>query len=195
MPLEPIKAKPQTRLIVLSAPSGAGKTTLCDMLLKEFPKIRLSISCTTRKKRPNETQGVHYQFLSQEQFENKVKAQEFAEWATVHGNYYGTLKEQIESYLNRGFHALFDIDVQGAISLRKVYGNRTLLIFIHPPSMEELQKRLVARKGDSATSIENRLKNAYNEVKWSQKFDYQLINENLESVYQELQAIILKECP
>ncbi len=182
------------RLIVVSAPSGAGKTTLCEMLLKEFPQIALSISTTTRAKRPNEQHGVHYWYVSPTEFQDKVKRGDFAEWAKVHGERYGTSKQTIEQALGQNKHVLFDIDVQGAMSLQKAYQSRVLLLFIHPPSVEELQKRLVARRGDSTTSIETRLQNAYNELAWSAKFDYQILNDNLSRAYQELKQIVTKEC-
>ncbi len=182
------------RLIILSAPSGAGKTTLCDMLLKDFPSVALSISTTTRKSRPYEKEGVHYHFVTPEVFQQRIDNGEFAVWARVHSNLYGTSKETIEKYLKAGKHVLFDIDVQGAMSLLKHYGDRVLLIFIHPPSMEILEERLRNRKGDSGASIETRLQNAYNEVEWSRKFDHQIINDDLEKAYQQLKRIIEREC-
>ncbi|MCB0405331.1 MAG: guanylate kinase, partial [Bdellovibrionales bacterium] len=149
--------KIQPRLIVVSAPSGAGKTTLCKMLLKEFPAITLSISATTRPIRPNEKDGRDYLFLSTEQFERMRAAGEFAEWARVHNNLYGTPKKNIDDALSAGKHVLFDIDIQGADSLRKQYPDRVLLVFIHPPSMGELAKRLKDRSSDSSEAIETRL--------------------------------------
>ncbi|MBI3295721.1 MAG: guanylate kinase [Deltaproteobacteria bacterium] len=185
---------PLPRLIILSAPSGAGKTTLCERLLKEFPTVQLSISTTTRPQRPNETQGVHYFFVTPDEFKAQQTAGNFAEWAEVHRNFYGSSREQIEKALTNGKHVLFDIDVQGAKSLQKAYGDRVLLIFIHPPSMKELEKRLVDRKGDSPQAIETRLRNAYNEVEWSRIFDYQILNDQLDRAYKELQSIFRKEC-
>lgn len=183
-----------SRLIIISAPSGAGKTTLCDMLLKDFPQIMLSISATTRPKRPYEADSVHYFFLKAEDFQRKIDNHQFAEWAKVHGHLYGTPKTAIDQWLQQGRHVLFDIDVQGAMSLLKSYGEKVLLVFIKPPSMEVLQKRLIDRKGDSAPSIEKRLENAYNEIEWSKSFDYQITNDHLDKAYQELKEIIKKEC-
>jgi len=188
-----LSAKP--RLIVLSAPSGAGKTTLCDLLLAEFPNIALSISTTTRGRRPYEINSVHYDFVDNEHFQRMVKQGEFVEWARVHSHCYGTTKSRIEGLLRDGKHVLFDIDVQGAMSLRTIYGDQVLLIFIHPPSLETLKERLIARKGDSMTSIEKRLEEAYNEIRWSTKFQYQLTNDELQNTYSQLKSIILKECP
>ena len=188
------KAPKKPRLIVVSAPSGAGKSTLCEMLIKEFPQIRLSISNTTRPQRPHEVDGKHYYFVSKEEFAKKVKRGEFAEHAEVHGNSYGTLKATIESCLAEGKHVLFPIDVQGAMSLKKLYPDRVLLLFIRPPSMEVLQKRLVGRNDESLPSIETRLHNAYNELEWSKSFDYQIVNDDLNRAYQELKQILEKEC-
>ncbi len=184
----------QPRLIIISAPSGAGKTTLCELLLRDFSNIQQSISTTTRPRRPHESHGQHYFFISQKEFDSKREQQEFAEWAEVHGNLYGTSKETIHSLLSQGKHVLFAIDVQGALALKKLYPERALLIFIHPPSMEELHQRLQRRQGDSPEAIEKRMKNAYNEVAWSQKFDYQIINDQLDKAYSQLKAIIRKEC-
>ena len=182
------------RLIVLSAPSVAGKTTLCDLLLKDFKDITLSVSTTTRPMRPYEKEGVHYHFVTPEVFQAKIKANDFAEWAKVHENLYGTSKSVVDAALAAGKRVLFDIDVQGAMSLLNAYKDKVLLVFSHPPSMQELEKRLRDRKGDSLESIEKRLQNAYNEVGWSSKFDYQITNDNLEKAYRELKSTVLQEC-
>jgi guanylate kinase len=182
------------RLFVVSAPSGAGKTTLCEMLIKDHPNIGLSLSATTRTMRPYEKNGVHYQFLTQPQFQQKIDRGEFAEWAEVHEHWYGTPKTEIERRLKEGKHVLFDIDVQGARSLLKAYPDRVCLIFIRPPSMEILQKRLVERKGDPVRSIETRLQNAYNELEWSKIFDYQVTNDELSRAYLQLKEIVEAEC-
>jgi len=184
----------QPRLLIISAPSGAGKTTLCEMLIKEFSSIRLSISTTTRPPRPYEKEGVHYFFVPVSEFQRRIDAGDFAEWAEVHGNRYGTSKTAIDRALKDGKHLLFDIDVQGAMNLKKQFGGRAVLIFIHPPSMKVLQARLLARKGDSLPSIESRLQNAYNELEWSKSFDYQITNDDLTTAYRELSEIIKKEC-
>lgn len=183
------------RLIILSAPSGAGKTTLCNMLLREYPsRIAYSISTTTRSQRPSERNGIDYHFVTPEVFEQKRLNGDFAEFAQVHNNWYGTSKSDVEQFLTQGKHVIFDIDVHGAMNLKKQYGTRCLLIFIRPPSMEDLKTRLVQRQGDSRTSIETRLQNAYNELEWSKKFDYQIVNDHLERAFQELKEIVKKEC-
>lgn len=185
---------PLPRLVVISAPSGAGKTTLSSMLLKEFPQLQRSVSTTTRAKRPNEIEGTHYHFVDDATFQAKINQNLFAEWALVHGKRYGTTRSTVDSLLAQGKNPVFDIDVQGAMNLQALYGDRVLLIFIHPPSMEALKDRLVQRKGDSAESIENRIHNAYSEIRWSQKYDYQIINDNLERAFQELKTIVQREC-
>lgn len=186
--------KKQPRLIILAAPSAAGKTTLCEKLLRDFSNIQLSISTTTRPIRPMEKDGVHYFFVTPPVFQQKIQSGEFAEYATVHDNLYGTSKRTIEGFLAHGRHVLFDIDVQGAMNLKRQYPEQALLIFVHPPSMEELEKRLRARKGDSPEAIEKRLRNAYSELAWSQKFDYQIVNDDLDRAYQELKEVIQREC-
>jgi guanylate kinase len=185
---------PQPRLLIVSAPSGAGKTTLCERVIKEHSRVALSVSTTTRPIRPYEKEGVHYHFVERAVFEQKVERGDFAEWAEVHGKLYGSDRGVIDRTLSEGKHLLFDIDVQGALNLRKLYGKRTLLIFIEPPSFEILAGRLRARKSDSPEVIETRLRNAYDELQWSRNFDYQIVNDDLENAYQELRRIIEKEC-
>jgi guanylate kinase len=190
----PTRARAQARLIVLSAPSGGGKTTLARMLLEHHPNVVKSISTTTRPRRPNEIDGVHYHFVTPAEFQKRIDKGEFAEWAEVHGNRYGTSRHTIDDALTKGKHVLFDIDYQGAMSLRKAYGDRTLLIFILPPDMATLEKRLRERASDPSHSIETRLQNAYNELGWSEKFDHRLVNDDLSRTFQELEKIIRKEC-
>ena len=135
-----------------------------------------------------------YFFITSEEFEKKKLAGEFAEWAEVHGNFYGTRKQTVDDLLAAGKHVLFAIDVQGALNLKKLYPTRALLIFIHPPSIKELQNRLIQRKGDTPEAIAKRLQNAYTEISWSQKFDYQITNDDLKKAYQQLKDIIQREC-
>ena len=137
---------------------------------------------------------MHYHFLTKEEFKKKVDQNLFAEWATVHGNLYGTSKEMIENFFSEGFHVVFDIDVQGALSLKKTYGDRALLIFIHPLSIQELERRLHDRKGDTKEVIQKRLENALHEITFSKQFDYEITNDNLDRAYGELEAIIKNEC-
>ena len=164
------------------------------MLLDKYSNIQPSVSTTTRPRRSNEVEGRDYFFVSEETFDQKIKNNDFAEWAEVHGNRYGTERKAIENALAKNNHILFDIDYQGAINLQKLYTNKTLLFFIHPPSMEELSKRLNERKTDSEAIIARRLQNAYNEVAWSKSFDYEIVNDNLEQAFQDLSTILEKEC-
>lgn len=177
-----------SRLIVVSAPSGAGKTTLCQRLLRDFPQLRLSISCTTRAPRGKEKHGQDYFFLGQDEFKQKIAAGEFAEWAEVHGNYYGTLRSTIEGNLRAGLSVLLDIDVQGAESLRQAFPQEALTIFVAPPSMDELEKRLRARGTDSPESVARRMANARRELQEAAKFDLLITNDHLDRAYTELAA-------
>lgn len=182
------------RLVILSAPSGAGKTTLCAKLLHEFPEMALSISTTTRKPRAMERNGVHYFFVTDEEFQKQAAAGAFAESAEVHGRRYGTAKETIERLLAAKKHILFDIDVQGARSLKALYPRRVLSLFVHPPSLEILRDRLVGRNSESEATLETRMENAYREVAAAAEFDYQIVNDNLDRAYGELRQIIAREC-
>ncbi|MBI3534098.1 MAG: guanylate kinase [Deltaproteobacteria bacterium] len=178
------------KLFVISAPSGAGKTTLCLKLIKDIPHIILSISSTTRPPRRGEKDGVDYFFISHDEFQNKIKTHQFAEWAIVHSNYYGTSKKFIEDTLKNGNAILLDIDIQGAASLRKVYPELSYTIFIAPPNLQALEKRLRSRGTDSETIIQKRLKNATKELQEAKQFDKIILNDNLERAYLELKNLI-----
>lgn len=182
------------RLVAMSAPSGAGKTTLCAMLLRAFPEFSLSISTTTRLPRPNEREGVHYFYVDDEEFQRREKAGEFVEWAFVHDRRYGTSKRTVDQFLREGKNILFDIDVQGAMSLKALYPERALLIFIQPPSVEALKARLLGRKTDSPEVQAKRLENAKRELEWAPKFDYAITNDDLDRAFAELATILKKEC-
>lgn len=184
------KDKKSPILIIVSAPSGAGKTTLCKMLLKEFSEIELSISCTTRQPRSGEKHGVDYLFLKQPEFQQIVIDNGFAEWAQVHGNFYGTSKESIENAFSRGKSLLLEIDVQGAKSLKSAYPAQCLTIFISPPSLEELERRLRDRKTESAETLQERMNNAKKEMQESSFYDHVIVNSDLNRAYQELKQIV-----
>jgi guanylate kinase len=179
-----------TSLFVISAPSGAGKTTLCNKLLEDFPVLMLSISSTTRAKRGAEQDGKDYFFITKEAFEKKIAENGFAEWARVHGNYYGTSKDFVERAFKSGRSLLLDIDVQGAASMAEAFPKETVRIFISPPSMKALEDRLLGRGEDDSRSIQVRLTSAKTEMQRIKEFDHVVINDSLERAYGELKTIV-----
>ena len=187
-------------LIVMSAPSGTGKTTLCDMLLQEFPEITYSISCTTRAPRGQEEDGVDYFFLTKDEFERRVQAGLLLEHAVVHGNCYGTPADPIREAFAEGQSILLDIDVVGADLVRQYIAALPETdplrkgftdIFIEPPSIEELRARLEGRAEDAPETIELRLKNAQGEIDRAGEFTYRVVNDELDLAYRRLRDIIL----
>ncbi len=179
-------------LIVLSSPSGGGKTTLCNMVLNNFEDIKYSISATTRPKRKNEIDGKHYFFMTEEEFKEKEKQGFFIETALVHNYYYGTPKNYIENTLKSGFDIIMDVDVQGAISIMEIFPD-ALTIFIKPPSIEELEKRLRNRGTDSEEVIKQRLENAKKEMEYAPHFKYVVVNDDLNTVFEKIKQIINNE--
>ncbi len=180
-------------VLVVSAPSGAGKTTLCRRLLEEDPEISFSVSYTTRPPRPQEQHGKDYFFVDRPTFEAMIQEGEFLEWAEVYGNLYGTARSQVLARLQEGHDVLLDIDVQGAFQVRQKLGPEAVLVFILPPSLEELAKRLRARSTEDEETIKKRLAAAEKEIKQAEKFDYLVLNEDLEEAYQTLRAILQAE--
>ncbi len=180
-------------VLVVSAPSGAGKTTLCRYLLKEDPEISFSVSYTSRPPRRGEKEGQDYYFVSRETFEKMIKEDVFLEWAEVHGNFYGTSKKQVFKALENGRDILLDIDVQGANQVKKKLGKDAVLVFILPPSFEELEKRLRKRATEDETSIKKRLENAKKELAKAYEFDYLVLNDNLKTALEELRSILIAE--
>jgi guanylate kinase len=187
-------------LIVVSAPSGAGKTTLCDRLMAEHSSMVYSISCTTRARRGDEVDGRDYHFLSPAEFERRVAAGEFIEHAVVHGNRYGTLRRTVAEALAAGQDVLMDIDVQGADSIRSAArGGEGLLkngyvdVFIAPPSLAALRARLTARGEDTPEVIEGRMKNALVEMARWREYRYLVINDELDRAYAELRSVVMAE--
>jgi guanylate kinase len=185
--------------IVISAPSGAGKTTLCDLLLETYPELCYSVSCTTREPRINEEDGVDYHFLSQDAFKKLVDEDKFLEHAIVHDNYYGTLKEPIYAVLREGHCMLLDIDVAGADQVRRYVASLPpddpmrkgfIDIFINPPSLEELRERLENRGTDSQSVIEKRIRNAQAEMARAGEYMYQVTNDDLDTAFRRLCDII-----
>lgn len=179
-------------LFVMSAPSGAGKTTLGRLLLEQEPGLCHSISYTTRSQRSGEQDGVDYHFVSEKTFRNMIDQGAFVEWAMVHGNYYGTAMADIERLCAGGRDVLLDIDVQGAEQLRK-RGLDAIFIFIAPPDMEVLRQRLRQRDSDSAAMIATRMENAYHELEHAPQYDYIVINDKLSEASLTLHAIIRAE--
>ena len=182
--------KEQNLLVVISAPSGAGKTTLCRKLLEDFPNLTLSISSTTRSPRGTEREGVDYYFLSREDFEKQIQENHFLEWALVHGNYYGTSRAMVETAFQAGKSVLLDIDVQGAEQLRNVLPEKCLNIFIAPPSLEELEARLIARGTDKPEVIQKRMIRAKVEMEERNRFSHVIVNNDLQQAYSELKNIL-----
>ena len=182
----------RNKLFVMSAASGAGKTTLKDLVIKDFPDIKYSISATTRKPREGEIDGVHYFFKTKEEFEQMIKDNALVEYNLVHGNYYGTPKSFVEKTLAEGNRVLFDLDVFGKVNFDKVYPDATG-IFIMPPSDEELERRLRGRGTDSEEVIQLRLANAKKEIEFAKtkgKYEYTIINDDLQKAADELRAIL-----
>jgi guanylate kinase len=178
-------------LFIIAAPSGGGKSTICHRVLKRFPEMRYSVSFTTRQRRRGEQDGVDYHFINKRDFKNGIKSGKWAEWAVVHGNYYGTSADFLADALAAGRDILLDLDVQGARQILARYPN-SVAIFILPPSLEVLRERLEARGTDSAESIAIRLKNAAEEIAQQDMFHHIIVNERLSKAVQELISIIDK---
>jgi len=181
----------QPFLIIISSPSGAGKSTLCKMIVNNDPLIRLSISATTRKKRPQEIPGQHYFFVSREKFIQMQEKQEFLESAEVFENLYGTPKKIVDDSLKNGHCVLFDIDWQGARQIKEKYSSEQIVsIFILPPSIQELERRLRARAQDPEEIVMERMQKARNEISHFSEYDYLIINDDLNNSYLKIRSII-----
>ncbi len=176
--------------IVFSAPSGGGKTTIVKRLHEKYPQTVISVSATTRPKRPNEQDGVDYYFISKDEFEKKINEGKFLEYEQVHGHYYGTLKETVEQHVRNHKVVLFDIDVNGALSIKRHYP-QAILIFIKPPNEQVLIQRLKQRHTESEESIKKRLQRLPYEYAQAEKFDYVIINDDLQETLREVEACIL----
>jgi guanylate kinase len=177
-------------VFVVSAPSGAGKTTLCRRLLAEVPGIEFSVSCTTRAARPDERDGVDYRFLAREEFERRRRAGEFLEWARVGDHLYGTSAAVLAGTTARGIDVLLDLDTQGAASIRRLLP-AAVLIFILPPDREALRARLRQRGSETPAAMERRLGLAAGEIRQAGLYDYVVVNDDLEAAYRSLSAIVL----
>lgn len=169
------------KLVIFSAPSGAGKTTIVRKMLEQFSSLEFSISACSRPKRNGEANGVDYYFLTPELFRSKIEAGDFVEWEEVYpGSYYGTLRSEVETIWGRGHHVIFDVDVMGGLKLKSTFGNDALAIFVMPPSIDELKKRLECRSTESAETLATRIAKAETEISFAPKFDHIVVNDNLQ---------------
>ena len=190
----PLPRRGRGRLIIFSAPSGSGKSTIVQWLMQEHPELNLcfSISCTSRAPRGTEQNGVEYFFLTPEEFRKKIQNDEFLEYEEVYTDrFYGTLKTQVEKQLQLGQNVLFDVDVKGGVNIKKYYGERALSIFIQPPSVEELRKRLEGRGTDSPEAIKNRLAKAEYELSFAPQFDKVVVNDDLSKAESDTYSLLV----
>ena len=178
-------------MVILSSPSGAGKTTISKKIQQKYQNFKISVSHTTRKPRANEVEGIDYYFINENDFKNKIKNNEFYEYAKIFGNYYGTSKESVLNLLKNKNDVLFDIDWQGTQQLSKFKELNLLKIFILPPSKEELKKRLIQRNQDKPDVVEERLKAYDTDSAHKKDYDFAVINDNLENCFKEVEKIIL----
>lgn len=179
------------KVIIFSAPSGSGKTTLVKYALEQFPELEFSISCTTRQPRGSEIHAVDYHFISPDEFRQKISDDAFVEYEEVYTDkYYGTLKSEVEKIWNNQKVVIFDVDVKGGISLKKYFNEKALSIFIEPPSIEELERRLISRNTDDAETIKTRVAKAGEEMLYAKDFDVIVINENLDQAKKEIKTLI-----
>ena len=179
-------------LVVVSGPSGCGKGTVLGRFLKEDPNVFYSVSATTRAPRPGEVDGVHYFFLSKEQFEEKIKTGGMLEYANYVGNYYGTPSQAVEDQRSLGHDVILEIEIQGAMQVKAKCPD-AVMVFVSPPSMEELKRRLIDRKTESEEVVNNRLKTAEKEMKAISKYDYVVVNDEVENAVSSLKAILQAE--
>ena len=178
-------------LIIITAPSGAGKTSITRYLLQHFPQLAFSVSAATRPQRPDEMNGVDYYFMSLEEFQHKIQNQEFIEWEMVYeGRYYGTLKSELQRLRNNNKIPILDIDVKGAIHVQEQYPEQSLSIFVQPPSIEELKRRLEFRNTESPEALQDRLSKASYEISFRHHFNNIIVNDNLQNACEEARHIV-----
>ena len=179
------------KLIIFSAPSGAGKTTIVRHLLDRKLNLEFSVSATSRAPRPNETNGKDYYFLTEKEFKQKIENNEFLEWEEVYnGVYYGSLKSEVERIRNLGKNVIFDVDVVGGLNIKKFYDDEALAIFVQPPSVEELRKRLISRSTETEEKIQMRIAKAEHELSFAKQFDKLVTNNDLEQACREAEELI-----
>jgi guanylate kinase len=182
-----------SQIVILTAPSGGGKTTIAQRLLREVPGLVFSVSATTRPKREGETDGTDYFFISRDEFDRLVDEGAFIEWEEFYGgSRYGTLRDHIDNHLKKGYFVLFDVEVNGAKSLKRYFGDSAVSIFIRPPSREELRRRLMARGTENPQTLKLRLERAEMELDQAGFFDFTVINDDLETAYAQVREIVGK---
>lgn len=184
-----VHATGRGRIVVVAAPSGSGKTSIAKEILRRYPTFRFSVSATTRPKRPTETHGKDYFFLDRAEFEKRIAAGEFVEWETIYGNLYGTLKCEVDAALENGSHLMFDVDVKGALSIKRAYPE-ACLIFIRPPSVEILEQRLRARLTEDAETLRQRMERVPMELEQARLFDHVVVNDVLGIATDKVDAIV-----
>jgi guanylate kinase len=187
-----MKSKAKGIPVVISAPSGGGKSTIAQKLIKKIPSAVISISCTTRKPRAGEKEGTDYYFVSQEEFQKKIKKGDLLEWAEVHGSYYGTPLSKFNENLENGKDVILTIDVQGGLAVKRFYP-KGIYIFLIPPSWDELKSRLEKRGSDDEKSMEIRLKNAKKEMDYLSHYEYLVVNHDLDQAVEDVASILMAE--
>lgn len=179
------------KVIIFSAPSGSGKSTIVSHILKLHPEMEFSVSATSRAPRGQERNGIEYHFFTADEFRKMIAEDKFVEYEEVYaGSFYGTLKSEVHRIWNKGHVIIFDVDVKGGVNLKKYFGDKALSVFIQAPSVEELRKRLVARGTDSAEAIAKRVAKASEEMTYADKFDYILVNDDLQKAYAEAEKVV-----
>lgn len=186
-----MEEKPSGKLIIFSAPSGAGKTTIVHHLLSKKFGLEFSVSATTREKRPGEIDGKDYYFLSVEDFKNKIQNKEFVEWEEVYtDNFYGTLRSEVERIWEKGNHVIFDVDVDGGLNLKHAFNEKALAIFVMPPSLDRLRERLESRDTETTESVNRRMKKAPKEIEKCVDFDKIILNDNLSEAFKKAENMV-----
>jgi guanylate kinase len=181
------------KIIILVSPSGGGKSTIAKRLFADFENLKFSVSATTRAPREGEIDGTHYHYLSHDEFNNRIENSDFLEWEEFYGgNRYGTLRSEVDKKLNSGYFILLDIEIKGALNVKKIYGDESLGIFIQPPSFEVLKQRLIDRGTESEDSLQLRLERAKEELTYADQFDQIIINDDLERAYKEVNEAVSK---